>query len=131
MTENGNEKRGNQESQDEQMLLALASGASVKQAADACNLSERTIRRRLDDASFVARLRAMRSDVLDGVLGRLTFAAASAVEVLKTLMADAESETVKLGAARAVLEHAGKLRADIEFESRLAELERRLSGPER
>lgn len=126
MTESDNENRGNQESQDEALLVALASGASVRQAADAVGISERTVRRRLDEPGFVQRLREKRADALNGVLGRLTFAAAGAVEALKNLMNNSKSDQVKLGAARAILEHCGKLRQDLEFEQRLAELERRM-----
>ena len=56
-------------------------------------------------------------------LGKLTDRMVSAADTLGYLSQKAKSETVRLSAARAVLELGTKLRESIELEERIAELE--------
>jgi hypothetical protein len=58
-------------------------------------------------------------------LGRLTAEMASAAETLGFLSRKAKSETVRLGAARALLELGNKTREAVELEERIAALEQR------
>jgi hypothetical protein len=64
-------------------------------------------------------------------LGRLIADMASAAETLGFLSRKAKSETVRLGAARALLELGNKLRESNELEQRIAALEANQSGPGR
>jgi hypothetical protein len=57
-------------------------------------------------------------------LGKLADASTEAVDTLRSLL-HAEAESVKLGAARAILELGNKLRDAVEVEERLARLEER------
>lgn len=125
MTTDDKENPGNRAARDEQLLLALAAGATIPQAAKSSGVSESTARRRMEDPAFQDQLRKLRSQVFDSVMGQLTFAASGAVRTLRKLMADeGVSDTVRLGAARAILEHCGKLRGELDLEARIAELER-------
>ncbi|VTU02526.1 Phage protein OS=Acetonema longum DSM 6540 GN=ALO_17461 PE=4 SV=1 [Gemmataceae bacterium] len=115
------------------LLLALACGATVEAAARQCGLTDRTIYRRLSEPAFKDRLQALRTDMVARAAGMLTAAAGEAVRTLLQLQKDAPA-TVRLGAAKAVLEVGMKLREVVDLEARMAALEARLaeqdkSGP--
>ena len=105
------------------LLLALACGASVDQAARQCGLNSRTVYRRLAEADFRRRLQALRGDMVSRTAGTLTAAAGEAVRTLLELLKSTASAAVRLGAARAVLEIGMKVREAADLEERLAALE--------
>lgn len=105
------------------LLLALACGASVEAAARQCQLTERTVYRRLQEPAFNAKLRDMRSDMVKRAAGMLSAAATEAVRTLLSLQKESAPAAVRLGAARAVLELGIKVRELAELETRIAELE--------
>ena len=108
------------------LLLALACGASVEQAARQCGLSVRTVCRRLADATVQRRLQQMRGDMVVRTAATLTAAANEAVRTLLELLKPTMPAAVRLGAARAVLEIGLNVREVAELEQRLTELERRI-----
>ncbi|HEX4608268.1 MAG TPA: hypothetical protein VH092_08690 [Urbifossiella sp.] len=112
---------------DEPLLLALACGATVEAAARQCGLSDRTVYRRLADREFQVRLRAVRADMTRRAAGMLTAATGEAVQALLTLLKEPSPATVRLGAARAVIELGIKVREVAELEVELRELEERLN----
>lgn len=107
---------------DETLILALAAGASRASAAKSASVSERTVFRRLQDPAFRQRLDAARAEMLTSAVARLTASATSAAATLHRLLS-AESESVALGAARAILELGTKLRESEELAQRIAALE--------
>jgi len=111
---------------DDALLLALACGASVDQAARQCGLSSRTVYRRLAEADFRHRLQALRGDMVSRTAGTLTAAAGEAVRTLLELLRSTASAAVRLGAARAVLELGMKIRESTDLEERLSTLEKQL-----
>ena len=108
---------------EERLLNALAAGQSVKRAAEAAGLSERTVYRRLASAVFQRRLAALRDELITAALGELVACASQAVGKLRALL-DADDERVQLQAARALLDQALRLREAVTLEQRLAALER-------
>ena len=112
---------------DDLLLTALACGATAEQAARAANVSLRTVRRRLNDPAFAAKLQEMRSDLLQRASGMLTAASLEAVKTLVSLQGTTMPPPVRLGAARAVLELGLRVRELAEVEGRLALLERQLT----
>lgn len=104
------------------VLAALAAGEEVAVAAATAKLSERTVYRRLADPAFRAELAALRRGMLDRAVGRLTDATTAAVETLVRNLT-AETASVQVRAAVAVLEQVTRLRQHAELEYRLAELE--------
>jgi D-alanyl-D-alanine dipeptidase len=72
-------------------------------AGEAFGLSERTVRRRLQDIEFRLELEAARSEVIDQAQGKVIAAATGAVDVLSDLAANARSDTARVAAARALL----------------------------
>ena len=111
---------------DDALLLALACGLSAEQAAKQSGVSVTTAYRRLDDPAFAARLGDLRADMLARAAAMLTAAAVEAVRTLADLLKPANAPAVRLNAARAILEHGVKLRALVEVEARLQDLEDRV-----
>ena len=109
------------------LLLTLACGASVDQAARQCGLSTRTVYRRLADSAFRQQLQALRADLVQRTAGALTAAATEAVRTLLELQKPSAPPAVRLGAARSVLEIGMKVREVADLEERLAALEESLA----
>jgi hypothetical protein len=84
---------------DAALVVALAAGKTVRQA-----------------------VAEARSKLVDAALGQLADASAEAVTTLRALL-HAEGESVRLGAARSILELGTKLRESVEFEQRISRLE--------
>src|SRR5262245_56416408 len=109
---------------DEALALALASGATVPEAALQARVSVRTVFRRLADPAFRGRIQAHRDRMTDAALGKLTSTLTAAADTLKDLLST-EAPAVRLGAAKALLELGGiRLRESLELAERVAELER-------
>lgn len=113
---------------DEAILLALACGATYANAAQQAGVHERTVRRRMANPAFVARLRHLRGEMLERAGGALVAAAMKSVQTLLSLQDMNQPPAVRLGAARAVLEIGLKIREVAELEVRLRELEERIEG---
>jgi hypothetical protein len=116
--------RGRQNA-DDALVAALASGATVQHAARRARLSARTVHRRLEDEAFRRRVREARAAMLRRASGRMAAGMTGAATTLRDLL-NAKADTVKLGAARALLELGVKLQDAADLQERVAELERRL-----
>jgi AcrR family transcriptional regulator len=113
---------------DEQLLHALACGATVEAAARQAGVSPATVYRRLQDAAFTRRLQRLRGDMVQRTAGALTAAATEAVRTLLELMKPASPHASRLGAAKAVLEIGMKVREMAELEERMTTLEEQLAA---
>jgi hypothetical protein len=112
---------------DDTLALALATGQTLRDAAAAAGVGERTATRRWADPAFRRRVADLRGDMVQRSLGRLSDGMAEAADVLRQLL-KAEADTVKLGAARSLMELGAKLREVVELASKVDELERLLKG---
>jgi hypothetical protein len=112
---------------DEHLAALVAAGQTLTDAAASAGVSRRTATRRAADPAFRALVQRLRGDMVAQALGRMASHMAQAADTLHALLA-AESDSVKLGAARSLLELGVKLRDSVELEQRLADLEARLSG---
>src|SRR5262245_20959547 len=119
MAENGRRKG------DLHLLLALAGGRTGREAAAMAGIGERTETRRIADPGFRRRVGELRAEMVGRALGRMADGMADAAATLRQLLA-AESESVRLGACRALLELGVKLRESVELEERLRALEGRI-----
>ena len=70
---------------DHQLLMALACGVTVENAARQAGISPATAYRRLADPDFVQRLRALRADMVQRTAGTLTAASGESVRTLLEL----------------------------------------------
>jgi hypothetical protein len=112
-------KRGS----DTTLLLALACGATVENAARQVGLSESTVYRRLANPEFRTQLQAIRDEMVRRSAGMLTAASTEAIKTLLSLQSTSTPPAVRLGAARAVLEIGMNVRAVSDLTERLSALE--------
>jgi CheY-specific phosphatase CheX len=119
--------RPRQSRSDEAILMALACGANVENAAQSAGVSASTVKRRLLEPEFLQRLQAMRADMVQRATGMLTAAALESVKTLLTLQTDVTPPSVRLGAARAVLELGVRLRETAELHERIAAMETQMA----
>lgn len=107
---------------DDELILFLAAGASVREAAERAGIGERTVYRRLADADFRRSVSEARGRLFDVALGKLAGIATKAADTLGRLM-ESDKPSVALGAAKAALELGPRLREATELEERLNRLE--------
>jgi hypothetical protein len=112
---------------DEALALALAGGQTLRAAAEAAKIAERTATRRMADPAFRRRVTELRGDMVQRSLGRMAEGMSEAADVLRQLLA-ARSESVRLGAARSLLELGVRLRESVELEQRMRDLEEHMGA---
>ncbi len=112
----------------EKLLMALAVGGTVEQAAQAAGVSRSTAHRRLRDPEFLRQLRQTKNDLARRTAGLLAGACGEAVKTLLTLLREPAPFAVRLGAARAIVELSLKTREAGELEERVNALEDRVAG---
>jgi hypothetical protein len=113
---------------DDQLLLALACGATLEGASRQAGVSLRTANRRAADAEFKRRLNGLRWEMVQRALGMLTAAMGESAKTLVVLQKETVPSSSRLGAARAVFEIGMKLREQHDLEQRLVALEERLDA---
>ena len=111
-------------------VLALASGETAASAARKAGVTERTIHCWRQDDAFRREVTQARADMFSRALGSIAEGSASGALVLRQLALKAKSESVKLSAARALLELGPRLRESVELEERLRALEERAAADE-
>jgi hypothetical protein len=109
---------------DEFLAARVAAGAMLADAARDAGCSARTASRRARESGFQARVAEIRAGMVRGVTEKVVGHLTCVVDELRRLLTGAESETVRLGAARTLLEYALRLREHSDFETRLQALER-------
>src|SRR5690348_11060622 len=111
---------------DELLILGLASGLTVDDAAQTAGMSVRTAFRRLEQPAFRSRVARARTDLLERGLGRLAAASAGAAAVLEQQLG-AESAAIQLRAAVSILGLGGRLHEQLDLAERLEAIEDALS----
>jgi hypothetical protein len=112
---------------DDNLLMALACGSTVEAAARNAGVSESSVYRRLRKAAFSQRLQEIRADMVQRTAAILTAAGMEAVKTLLALQQASTPASVRLGAARAILEIGLKVREVADLERRISALEQHLS----
>ena len=113
---------------DQALLAALGCGATPQNAANKVGVSRRTVFRRLADPAFQEKLRNFRADVIKRTTAMLTASNLEAVKSLMELLNPALPPSVRLGAARTLLELAIRYRENAELDERLRALEDRFDS---
>jgi hypothetical protein len=108
-------------------IAALAAGETFAKAAAKAGVSERTVYRWHQNDAFRRQVAAARAEMFGRALGSMADGAVSAALTMRHLCLKARAETVRLGAARTILELGVKLRDSLDLEQRLAALEQRLA----
>ncbi len=96
----------------------------MRQAATASGYSERTVQRRMADSEFRLEIAKARNDLFQQASGRLTEGLDGAISTLKSLL-DSQSDSIRLNAAKSLIDAAMKVAAIAEFEARITALEER------
>src|SRR4051812_29607000 len=110
-------------------IAALLSTKDMQSAATQAGVTDRTLRRWLDeDRDFKEALKAAEAQTIDDAVRRLVGASNSALNVLLVIMLDTKnSASVRLRASISVLEQLIKLRELNNMEQRLSDLEARIA----
>src|SRR6516164_2260579 len=85
------------------LVIALARGATVEEAAKASGVSSATAWRRLRDPAFRLQIDQCRGEVLDAAVGRLAELSTTALDGLANLLVN-DNPKLRLAAIRTVLE---------------------------
>ena len=107
---------------EERLAFELATGKTLRDAAAAVGIAERTATRRWADPDFRRLVSRHRGEMIGRAVGELADGMTAAAKALRDLLT-CESPAVRLGAARSLLELAVKARAAVELEERVSELE--------
>jgi hypothetical protein len=116
---------------EETLMLALACGATVEAAAAKAGIGRATAHRRLANPEFQNRLKQVQSEMLQRAAATMTAAASESVKTLLVLQQSSVPYTVRLGAAKAILEIGIKIREAADLEERLAALEQHMAANNR
>lgn len=110
------------ENADPALIAAIASGLTAEQAGERAGVSVRTVHRRLSGPAFRQEVADARAAMVDRAVGQMADAATAAASTLRTLLG-AEAESVRLGAARSIIELGARLREEGDLAERLRRLE--------
>lgn len=88
---------------DEAIVIALARTQTQRQAAETAGVSERTVRRRLNDACFRERVVSARAQLFDTAMASASAQAEDAVTAIVEILHNGERETNRLRAAQLLL----------------------------
>ena len=108
---------------EEQLLMTLACGATVEQAAAKCRISERTVYRRLEDPVFCQRLQEVIAGMVKRTAGMLTASGGEASKTFLALLKEPTPPATRHAAARSIIELGVKTRETVDLEQRIAALE--------
>jgi hypothetical protein len=107
------------EATDETLVESLARGATQVSAAADAGVSDRTVRRRLEDPEFVAQVRAVRRELVDQATDEATALLSEAIESIADVMRTGDPAT-RLRAATAMIGIVDRLHYQQDFDERLA-----------
>ena len=108
----------------ERLAAHVAAGSTVRAAAEACGCSERQGYRVSATPEFRTRVSELRAEMTSRVVGALSAAAAEAVATIRTMLGSEYDPSVRLNAAKSILNALGPM-------SELAELRQRIDALER
>jgi len=115
----------------EDAIGALLTHSTISQAAKSCGVSDVQLARWMKEPAFDEAYRQARREAVNAAIGLLQKASGAATATLLSVMANAETPaSVRVSAAKTVLEMAFKAIELEDFEERLAVLEATLDAKE-
>jgi hypothetical protein len=108
----------------EAMAMLLATGSSVKAASQKIGVSCRQAYRISSSDRMKKRVAVLRSEITSEAIGQMTAAATQAAVTLKQLLAEENEPSIRMNAAKAILNVLGPLSELGELRARLDNLER-------
>lgn len=115
---------------DEALAMQLAAGKTIRDAAEAVGVAERTAGRRWADPEFRQLVSQLRGEMVGRAVGELADGMTEAAKTLRRLLTCDTSPATQLGAARSLLEIGVKARESLELEERIRVLEERATEKE-
>jgi len=116
---------------EDQAVAALLTPGTLADAAHAVGIGERTLRNWLKRPTVLAAYRAARRELVQRSIARVQAASGTAVDTIVAVAKDGPKDADRVRAAVALLDHAYRGMELIELETRLLELEQRLTTAER
>ena len=107
----------------EPLAVAVASGNSIKQAAEIVGCSIQSAYNLSHTEQFRFRVSELRSEITQQAIGKLTDSASVACDTLRELLDATQKPCDRLNAAKAILANLGPLSELAELRSRLDRLE--------
>lgn len=107
---------------DSLLIVGMATGRPLADVAAEAGVSQRTVQRRMAKPEFQRKVSDLRWQMMKDLSGRLSQVSGKAMERLQSLL-EADSENVRLGAARSILDQTLRVREAVDFEGRLQEVE--------
>ncbi len=107
---------------DDLLLVALSQGKTHAEAARIADVSERTVRRRLEDPEFATRVEHRRAEVTAAAAGQLAGLYGKAIGALSDLL-DHGDDPLRVRAAQIILRSVLEFRSHADFEERLLAIE--------
>lgn len=104
------------------LIVGMATGRPLADVAAEAGVSERTVQRRMAKPEFQRKVSDLRWQMMKDLSGRLSQVSGKAMERLQSLL-EADSENVRLGAARSILDQTLRVREAVDFEGRLQQIE--------
>jgi len=95
----------------DRFVLAIASGRTVRAAAKAAGISERTARRHTADPAVQIRINSLQRQLRNRTVGRLSAGMTAAARELERLLRD-PSAKIRLATARTILDFGARLGPD-------------------
>ena len=117
---------------DEQIIAALFSTSSNKEAAALAGISTKTLYSRLAQPEFQEKVRAARRELLESVATEIQRCTTSAVRVIAEIREDEMvNPAIRLQAADAILRHTVKLTDLVDLSARLEAMESKVNDMEK
>jgi hypothetical protein len=108
------------------LAAAIARGVSIRRWANANGVCARTAQRWAKEALVRTEAQAIRRQMLDEFIGAMASRSGLVVKGISALAQDAQSESVKLSALKAILAQMVSVARYSELEGRIAEFEEEL-----
>lgn len=94
---------------DEKIISALLDGGTIKNAATALNISERTIYDRMTTGNFQELYKSAKADLLRAAVTKINSHLQAAIDTAAEIMTDKDNNpAIRLQAAQTILNNAGK-----------------------
>jgi len=94
---------------DEQIIAAVLANGTLRAAAAAVGISERTLYDRMNEGEFQARYRAAKADLIRAAVFNINNQLQAAINtVIEVMQDDKNNAAVRLQAAQTILNNAGK-----------------------
>jgi hypothetical protein len=110
------------------LVIALASGCSIRRASQQSGIKERQIYKRLASPGFNQEIGKVRARMFSRATGLMARYAIGVVSELYKLVRESRDERIKLDACKTILETGRKYKETMELAGRIEELEELIRG---